>query len=154
MFLIRHADAIDETLDLRDPHRHLTAHGREQAHALGDRLRWHDCDPTRVVSSPLVRAVQTAELVVAALGVTGLMVEVDVDLAPDGDLRAIAGALRLEPADAVVVVVGHEPGLSALGALLVGDDGFAGLQKAEAARIVDGALKWRFVWNAESPLIP
>jgi phosphohistidine phosphatase len=151
-FLIRHAEAIDETLALRDPHRHLTPHGREQARALGDRLRWHDCEPTRVVASPLVRAVQTAELVVATLGLAvPVCVEIDVDLTPDGDPRAVAAWLAREPADAVVLVIGHEPSLSALGALLIEDDDFASLHKAEAARIVGGALKWRFAWNAEAP---
>ncbi|HWU85905.1 MAG TPA: phosphoglycerate mutase family protein, partial [Kofleriaceae bacterium] len=61
VFLLRHAEAIDETLELRDPDRHLTPRGREQARRLGDRMRWHDCAPTHVWTSPLARAVQTAE---------------------------------------------------------------------------------------------
>ncbi len=39
VFLIRHAAAVDETLELRDPLRHLTPEGRAQAKSLGDRLR-------------------------------------------------------------------------------------------------------------------
>jgi phosphohistidine phosphatase SixA len=78
VFLVRHAEAVPETLQLRDPHRHLTAHGRAQARALGDRLRWHDCAPTKIWSSPLVRAVQTAELVAIGLGI-----EAAVEVVPD-----------------------------------------------------------------------
>lgn len=150
MFLIRHADAVDETLALRDPHRNLTAHGRVQARSLGDRLRWHDCLPTAVWTSPLVRAVQTAELVVSGLHCE-LAIDVTPALAPDGSPREVVAALRALPAGAQVVLVGHEPGLSAIGALLVGSSDFDALSKAQAARIVDGQLRWRFGWDAEAP---
>jgi phosphohistidine phosphatase len=120
VFLIRHAEAIDETLELRDPHRHLTTHGRAQARALGERLRWHDCTPTQVWASPLVRTVQTAELVLATLG-TELLVTSEPALAPGEDVRPLVQRLEKLPADAVAVIVGHEPILSGLGALLTGD---------------------------------
>src|SRR5262249_49474316 len=108
VFLIRHAKAIDETLELRDPARHLTEEGRVQARGLGDRLRWYDCEPTHVYASPLVRAVQTAELLIAGLGCTK-PVEVLASLAPDASPRDVAAAIRNLPDDAVVVAVGHEP---------------------------------------------
>jgi phosphohistidine phosphatase len=150
VFLIRHASAIDETLELRDPSRHLTPEGRQQAQALGDRLRWHDCTPTHIWSSPLVRAVQTAELVAAGLqSKTG--VEVIPALAPGESARAVLAAVQRLPADASVLLVGHEPGLSAIGALLVGSADFAVLAKAEAVRIVDGAVRFRCAWDAEAP---
>ncbi len=150
VFLIRHAAAVDETLTLRDPHRHLTPHGRTQARALGDRLRWHDCTPTHVWSSPLVRAVQTAELVVAGIG-EPVAIEVVPDLAPDGNARDLVAALAKLPAAAHVLLVGHEPALSGIGIVLVGDY-FKALDKAEAVRIDDGKLRWRFAWDAEAPV--
>jgi hypothetical protein len=57
------------------------------------------------------------------------------------------------PPASILVLVGHEPGLSAVGALLVGQREFASLAKAQAARIVDGALRWRFAWDADAPEI-
>lgn len=137
---------------MRDPHRHLTPVGRRQARDIGDRLRWHDCTPTQIWSSPLVRAVQTAELVAAGLQ-SEVAVETIPALAPDESPRRVVAALAALPADAVVILVGHEPGLSAVGALLVGQPDFAGLGKAEAARIVDGALRWRFACDADAPQI-
>ena len=151
VFLIRHAAAIDETLELRDPMRHLTADGRRQATSLGDRLRWHDCNPTHVWTSPLVRAVQTAELVMSILKVD-ITIDVLPALATDGDARAVQAAIaRLAP-DAAVMLVGHEPNLSAIGSLLTSEPYFAGLGKAEAARIVEGAVRWRCAWNADHPV--
>jgi phosphohistidine phosphatase len=151
VFLIRHAEAVDETLELRDPDRHLTPHGREQARRLGERLRWYDCAPTHVWTSPLARAVQTAELVAAAME-SSVCVEIVPALAPDGSPRDVAAAVRARDAGDAVMVVGHEPSLSGIGSLLVGAPDFEGLTKAEAARIVDGILRWRFAWDAEAPV--
>jgi len=153
VFLIRHAAAIDETRELRDPARHLTAEGRAQAASLGDRLRWHDCTPTHIWTSPLVRAVQTAELVAAGLQ-TKVPVEVLPALAPGESARTVLAALGALPADASVLLVGHEPGMSGIGALIVGAPDFAALAKAEAARLVDGTLRWRCAWNADAPVRP
>ena len=150
VFLIRHAAAIDETLELRDPMRHLTAAGRTQATSLGDRLRWHDCTPTHIWTSPLVRAVQTAELVAAGLA-AGVPVEVIPALAPGESARAVVAALQIVAADSSVMLVGHEPGISGIGALLLGLADLAPLGKAEALRITDGQLRWRFAWDAEAP---
>lgn len=151
VFLIRHAAAIDETLELRDPMRHLTPDGRRQATSLGDRLRWHDCTPTHVFTSPLVRAVQTAELVVHALKVE-VAVEVLPALAPGESARTVQAAVQALGSGTVVVLVGHEPGMSGLGALFTGTPTFGALGKAEAVRIIDGQLRWRCAWNAEAPL--
>ena len=148
---MRHAEAVDETLALRDPYRHLTTRGRQQARGLGDRLRWHDCVPTRIWTSPLVRAVQTAELVAIAFA-SETPVEIVPDLAPDGNAREIHQALRALPPDAAVMLVGHEPSISAIGSLLVAST-FDALDKAQAARIVDGSLRWRFAWDAEAPTV-
>lgn len=152
VFLIRHADAAQETLAIRDPHRHLTPVGRRQARGIGDRLRWHDCTPTHIWSSPLVRAVQTAELVTAGIACDAVVESLPA-LAPDDNPRQVVAALAALPRDAVVVLIGHEPGLSAVGALLVGQPEFTGLAKAQAARIDDGVLRWRFACDAEAPEI-
>jgi phosphohistidine phosphatase len=101
-------------------------------------------------TSPLVRAVQTAELVAAGLA-SKIAVEVMPALAPDGDFHQLVAALKALAADANVLLVGHEPGLSGIGAMLVGEADFAALGKAEAARIHEGALRWRCAWNSEAP---
>jgi phosphohistidine phosphatase len=150
VFLLRHAEAARETVAMRDPHRHLTPTGRRQARGIGDRLRWHDCAPTHIWSSPLVRAIQTAELVAAGLQ-SDVAVETMPELAPDENPRGVIAAVSALPGDAVVILIGHEPGLSAVGALLTGQPDFASLGKAEAARIADGALRWRFACDADAP---
>lgn len=148
--MVRHAEAVDETVDLRDPHRHLTPHGRAQARALGERLRWHDCGPTHLYASPLVRALQTAELVCGTIG-GDASVEVMPQLAPDGSPREVVAKIRSLPADAEVMLVGHEPSISAIAGLIANRSDFPALAKAEAVRLDDGAVRWRFAWDAEAP---
>lgn len=150
MFLVRHAEAVDETVELRDPYRHLTPHGRAQARALGERLRWHDCGPTHLYASPLVRALQTAELVCAAIG-GDAGVEILPDLAPDGSARDVVAKVRSLPDHAEVMLVGHEPSISAIAGLLADQSDFPALAKAEAVRLDNGAVRWRFAWDADAP---
>jgi phosphohistidine phosphatase len=151
VFLIRHAEAVAETVAIRDPHRNLSVHGRTQARGLGERMRWHDCSPTQIWTSPLVRAVQTAELVCSGMS-HEIAVETMPALAPDGSTREVVNALKALPPLSAVMIVGHEPSLSAIGALVVGDAKFEAIAKAEAVRIVDGGVRWRFAWNAEAPV--
>jgi phosphohistidine phosphatase len=154
VILLRHAEAVDETLALRDPARYLTPRGRGQARALGERLRWHDVHPDHVWTSPLCRALQTAELVAAPLTPAGeVHVEVVPALAPEGPARDVAAAIAALPDAAVLLVVGHEPGLSELGALLTGARDFPALTRCEAARIDAGRIRWRFAWGADAPVV-
>lgn len=67
LFLARHGEAEYETDLVTDDGGSLTQTGREQARELGDRLR--DERISRVWCSPLSRAVQTAEIAAAVLGV-------------------------------------------------------------------------------------
>jgi len=151
VFLIRHATAAAETLTLIDSARPLTSEGRRQARQLGEKLKWYDTALTHVFASPLVRAVQTAELVVAGIDDAPDAVDVMPALSPERSPREVVAALHKLPASASVLLVGHEPSLSSVGGLLLGDAAFGPLDKAEAARIVDGHLRWRFLWSADAP---
>jgi phosphohistidine phosphatase SixA len=51
-----------------------------------------------------------------------------------------------------VLLVGHEPNLSTLAALLCGGRDGLGLSRGEAMRITGGRARWRFAWDAEAPV--
>ena len=110
LFLARHAEAAPgEPDELRT----LTDDGRAAARGLADRLKAEQ--PDAVVSSPFLRARETADAIARAVGLTA---EVDERLAPgaDGDvMRAVA-----EGKGAAVVVVGHQPDLSEAVFMLTG----------------------------------
>jgi phosphohistidine phosphatase len=161
VFLVRHAHSVDEAPGLSDAARHLRDEGRAAARQLGERLSWYDCTPTVVWTSPATRAVQTTELLLAGLGWTGPVESVPA-LAPGGDVRAVREHLRPLAPDAVVLVVGHEPGISGLGSLLTARADFPALKKAQVARLDDVAaqraeppgplhLRWLFGYGDDAP---
>jgi phosphohistidine phosphatase len=150
VFLIRHAEAVAASSELRDGHRHLTEHGRMQARALGDRLRWHDCEPTWIWTSPLVRAVQTAELVATMLHAP-CPIETMVALSPDGAVGDVLAALAALPTDSIVMLVGHMPTITEIATELVHARSFGSMGNAEAVRIHHDRVRYRFAWNAEAP---
>jgi phosphohistidine phosphatase len=139
ILLMRHAEAAAETLVIRESHRYLTPEGRRQAAAVGQRLR--ECAPPidALVVSPLMRAVQTAELVAAALGFPGA-VEAFPALAPGGDAHAVADHLARH--SGCLLAVGHEPGFSAIGALLCHRASFPPLHMAQVFLIQDSLPVW------------
>jgi phosphohistidine phosphatase len=117
ILLIRHAIAVPHgTPGFTDDERPLTPKGekrfRKAARGLAAIVR---C-PHALLSSPLPRALQTAEIAAAAWG------DVEVTVAPafahghiDEQLETLAGY----PDDALVAAVGHEPHMSALLARLL-----------------------------------
>lgn len=150
VFLVRHAHAVDETRELPDAARHLSDVGRRAARELGLRLRWHDCTPTTIWTSPLTRAVMTADLVATTLEWLGPIESVPA-LGPAGSARAVTAALAALDPDGVVVLVGHEPSLSGIGGMLTLREDFPALQKAQAARIDGRELRWLFGFDDEAP---
>ena len=112
LFLVRHAEAAPGHPDELRP---LTPAGREQARALGERLA--PTAPAVVLSSPLLRARETAAAIARA---TGAELRVDERLAPGATLVGLLGAadgLR-EP----LVAVGHQPDCGEIAAELTGGD--------------------------------
>jgi len=117
--LLRHAHAGDPA-KWRGPDadRPLSARGRRQAERLARFLAEHDLRPDRLISSPKIRATQTAEAVAHAFD---LPIHNDGRLAQPLDLAAVDAilddALRgLQAADGPprVMLVGHDPDFSEL----------------------------------------
>jgi phosphohistidine phosphatase len=111
LVLVRHAEAAPGT---PDELRTLTPEGHEQAQALGERLRRDGIRPDAVLSSPLLRARQTAE----ALGFGEA--EPDDRLAPGATPESVREAI--EGRGETVVVVGHQPDCGRVAASLTGGD--------------------------------
>jgi phosphohistidine phosphatase SixA len=113
LYLVRHAEAAAGD---PDELRTLTRAGRERARELGARLARERPPLDAVLSSPLLRARETA----AAIGrATGLPAEVDERLAPGASADAVRAAIAGRGDR--VVVVGHHPDCSEIAAELSGD---------------------------------
>lgn len=127
LYVMRHGPAEDDSPTGRDADRALTASGRDRTRSVARALVDGEEAPLAILSSPLVRAVQTAEIVAAACGVE--RVEVRREMSPGGDaLGLVAELVRAERKR--VMVVGHEPDLSMLVHRLVGTTPEQGMLKA------------------------
>lgn len=114
VYLCRHAEAVPGD---PDEHRELSPRGLEQARALGVTLADRAEPPALVLSSPLLRARQTATEIGRA---TGAPVRVDEALAPGATADALADALQGIPGP--VAAVGHQPDCSEIAYSVLGRD--------------------------------
>ena len=114
LFLVRHAEAgPGEPDDLRT----LTSHGKWQAKELGQRFKKHGIHPDAVLSSPLLRARQTADAIAAA---AGIVAEPDELLAPGATADSVRAAVAGR--GETVVIVGHQPDCGQIAAAISGGE--------------------------------
>ena len=139
LHLIRHAHAGDpEAWDGPDAARPLSEKGRSQAERLGRYLADIGFRTDAILTSPKLRALQTAEIVAAHLGVD--VVE-DQRLAGALDLDTVAAILKDADDTERPVLVGHDPDFSELVSIL-SDTANAPMRKGALARIeIDGRLE-------------
>jgi phosphohistidine phosphatase len=139
LHLIRHAHAGDpETWDGPDAARPLSEKGRSQAERLGRYLADIGFRTEAILTSPKLRALQTAEIVAAHLGVD--VVE-DHRLAGALDLDTVAAILKDADDTERPVLVGHDPDFSELVSIL-SDSANTPMRKGALARIeIEGPLE-------------
>ena len=133
LLLIRHADAGDpDPVRYRDDReRPLTPLGEREHATVAAALARLDLGITHVLTSPLVRARQTAEITARALGVDSvIIVQALGDRFHQDDLLAELGAL---PSTASVACVGHEPTISGFAATLLDGAGHMRIAFAKGA---------------------
>ena len=120
IYLLRHGIAIDRAHPKcpPDPERHLTEKGIARTQAAADGISALGILPDAVISSPYVRARQTAEIAVERLGFRGEL-EIDKALIWDRPPEQIASRLESRGEESVMLV-GHAPHLDELAAYLVG----------------------------------
>jgi phosphohistidine phosphatase len=107
--LLRHGTAVPHgAAGLDDADRPLIAAGERESRDAGRALRALQTRPDRVVTSPLVRARQTAQLAAAELG---LEVYQDDALRPGFTSSDLDALLARHPGECVVLV-GHDPDFS------------------------------------------
>ena len=153
VLIIRHGPAGDsaawEAEGRDDRLRPLTAAGKKEMRKAAAGLPTLVGDVQLLATSPLARAVQTAEIVAAEYECEVVPLEA---LGPDRDPEDAVGWLRKQQSDLMVGLVGHEPHLSTLvGYLLTGKRAsFLHLKKGGACLLemtaplqpCGGALEW------------
>lgn len=118
VYLFRHGIAIDRELCPNDGERELTAEGRKKTRTIAEKLYHLGLRADRILTSPLVRARQTAQILADCLqgppsfGEAHEPLEVVEWLAPEGDFAAWEAWHESHRGVGAVFLVGHEPDLS------------------------------------------
>jgi phosphohistidine phosphatase len=121
LLLNRHANAgqRDPAQWPDDTQRPLTDKGRQVQRDVSRFLRKRDLVPSLVLTSPWLRAMQTAEILVEAARVPRAPLACD-PLADTPDLVRLTDFVGEQPPEAIVAMVGHSPWIEELASLLLG----------------------------------
>ncbi|MCL4396107.1 MAG: phosphohistidine phosphatase SixA, partial [Chloroflexi bacterium] len=148
IYFLRHGlagDRNDWTGD--DYDRPLTEEGKERMTRQAATMAKLGLDPDVIVTSPLVRAVQTAEIVARVLKRDDRLVK-DDRLGPGFGASELTGILESQPNATSVMLVGHEPGMSETISRLIGG-GRVVCKKASLACVEiphTASLRGELVW--------
>jgi len=115
IYFLRHGEAVTTGDDWS---RTLTTEGANRIRAEAAVLKALDVRPDAIFTSPLPRAVQTAEIVAEILS-PDRSVQTREELAPGASLGDLQHVLSGLEGDGSVLVVGHEPDLSSIVAALI-----------------------------------
>ncbi len=133
LYLTRHAEAakVGGTIT-RDADRPLTDHGRDDARLMGAALSRLDPNIAAIITSPLVRAVQTGEIISQAVAGRPA-VQTSNAIVPGFRPKRLLEEIIPLGAGKSLVAVGHQPDLSAFIAYLVADQSPAAVAMAPCA---------------------
>jgi phosphohistidine phosphatase len=139
IYTLRHGIAVERgaTGFHDDARRPLMVKGEERIHAVAQAMRALELSFDHILSSPYLRASQTAEIVAKVLE-AGATLEFCDHLVPEGDPGALIRRLKqLQPPREDVLLVGHEPYLSRLIGLFIAGNTAAAvtLKKGGLARL-------------------
>jgi phosphohistidine phosphatase len=143
LYFLRHGEANWEHWEKADDERPLTKRGRKEVERVADALKELKVRPQTILTSPLPRAAETAQIIGDELEIECLTTPL---LAPGLGLHTLRQLLNDYP-ERDLLFVGHEPDFSLVLAQLVG--GTLRMAKAGIARVdVENAadLRGELVW--------
>ncbi|MEO8125930.1 MAG: phosphohistidine phosphatase SixA [Bryobacteraceae bacterium] len=153
LYILRHGIAENGKPGGSDADRALTAEGKKKLRETLRAVAKAGVAPELMISSPYLRARETAEIAMEVLGYREALQQADV-LIPSTDPKPVWEEIRLHKTVASLMLVGHEPLLSVLAAYLLGAPSiYVDMKKGAILRIdvesfgpqPHGILKWMLV---------
>jgi len=108
LYFLRHGIAEDRAPSGRDADRRLTEDGKKKLRRVLDRAAKAGVNPSLILSSPLKRAIETAEIAAEALQYQGEIARTGA-LTPDSAPRDVWAEIRAHRNQASILLAGHEP---------------------------------------------
>jgi len=153
LYLLRHGIAEDGLPGTPDSARLLTPEGRERVAAVLKMARHGGTNPSLILSSPYVRAHQTAEIAAREFEYKGEIPKLQ-SLVPHGRPEAVWADIRDYADESAILLAGHEPLMSELAAYLLNAPSLRVDMKKSALIRIDfavvgavpyGTLRWMLV---------
>ncbi len=130
LFIIRHAIAepLGKPNEFSDERRALTDEGRTRMREIVKGLTKLDAQIDLIITSPLVRAIETAEIVSTGLGLSKKDMRQTLNLAPGGSIEGLFAEIKTHSEVQAVALVGHQPDLGNIISKIISDEGDAAIQ--------------------------
>ena len=155
VYFLRHGDAGDKReWSGDDAERRLSELGERRSRACAEYLVRTGVEPSRILTSPLARSRQTAEILAQAMGQNALVSD-DARLAPSFDVKAFRAILAENVLEESLLLVGHDPSFSRVIAATMGGGSIV-LKKGGLVRLdVDDIRKpsGQLVWLTSPSLL-
>lgn len=142
LFLVRHAKSSWDNPGLDDRQRPLNGRGKEEAPRMGKHLAGYKVKPELITSSPAVRALKTAEKIAKELGFKKSDVVVNEGIYTFDGGSLIDIIKELDDKYDTVMLVGHNPAITALANELSGA-GIDNIPTCGVALIEFDARNWK-----------
>jgi phosphohistidine phosphatase len=134
LIVVRHAAAVERGPDVSEESRYLTPEGRVFFRKTARTMLKNGVEPGLILTSPLLRAVQTADILAETLAYSGPFV-VRNELRPGFDMQALDKLLDDYRSADELVLVGHEPDLSTIVSFLITRPGGFNFKKGAAVKL-------------------
>jgi phosphohistidine phosphatase len=121
LFLLRHAKAITGGIDLPDQDRPLSESGLKDASKLSNKLQKKDAHFDLIVTSPAIRAITTAQIIINHLNMKGSNFLIDPLLYQADSATLLEYISRASKKYDELMIVGHNPSLIDLASHLAGE---------------------------------
>lgn len=152
LYLIRHAKASWEQVELTDFERPLTELGERHAHNIGQELKQQKIKPDLIISSPAVRALTTAKIIAEELGYPEEKITT-AQLIYTGGVEELMEIIKaIKPSYKKVLFFGHNPSLTWLLHFLC-EDAKMNIPTCGTIGIELGMRDWEHLTEAEGRVI-
>jgi len=148
LFVVRHAAAIERSVEISEEQRYLTPEGRNFMRKTARTMLKKGVEPCLILTSPLVRAIQTADILSETISSAAPVVVTD-ELAPGFDMEALQRLVDTYQQAKELVIVGHEPDMGSVVASLLSLEGEFVFKKGTAFKLTidtrfakPAAFKW------------
>lgn len=134
LYIVRHAAAIERSAEIPEERRYVTPEGRDLMRKTARTMLKKGVEPCLFLSSPLVRAIQTADILAEAISSDAPVVVTD-ELAPGCDVDSLRRLVDTFHQAKELVIVGHEPDMSGIVSSLLSLQGGFNFKKGSAFKV-------------------